>query len=99
MAKNESVHYSCDNCGKKLKTSHNSLNIMTSLSSEESIYWSRLHVLIVYRHGMHNDGKEEQADLCKTCAVAILSDALRRVRVGERATAGTEDSSEGKWKS
>lgn len=95
MAKSEEISYSCDKCGKKLKTSHNSVNIVTSLS--ESMCWSRLHVQIVHVHGVHNDAETEQADLCKSCAVELLIDALKRVRNGERATEGTEHPEQGAW--
>ena len=95
MSKNESVAYHCDKCGKKLKTCDNTMNIMTSLS--EAMCWSRLHVQIVHRHGIHNDATEEQADLCKSCAAELLTDALKRVRAGERATEGTESSDQERW--
>lgn len=100
MGRSERVEYSCDKCGKRLKTCDNSLNIRTELSGYDtngSSYWSRLHVEIIHRHGMHNDGTDEQADLCKTCAVALLTDALRRVKAGERASAGTEAIEQGTW--
>jgi len=86
--KHESVSYACDKCGKKL-TDSGGLNLVTVLS-EISGYWSRLHVHIRHRSGVHNDGKVEDADLCKACAIELLSDALARVRKGERASAGTE---------
>jgi hypothetical protein len=64
--------YSCDKCGKKLKTCDNTLNIVTELSDGDlSQWWSRLHVYIVHRHGIHNDAEEEHADLCKKCAIEI----------------------------
>jgi hypothetical protein len=93
--RNETTTYHCDKCGKKLKTCDNSMNIVTSLS--ESLYWSRLHVQITRIHGMHNDENIDQAELCKSCAVGLLTDALKRVKAGERATAGTETSEQGDW--
>lgn len=96
MATHETTTYHCDKCDKKLKTSDNSLNIVSSLS--ESVCWSRLHVKIEHIHGMHNNATVDQADLCKPCAIALLTDALKRVRSGERATAGTEHAEEQSWK-
>lgn len=87
--------YFCDKCGKKLSTSHNSLNIMTSLS--ESSLWSRLHVKILHIHGVNNDSTQDQAELCKTCAIKLLVDAVNRMRKGERATEGTESSAQKNW--
>lgn len=87
--------YNCDKCGNKLKTCNNSMDIVTSIS--EDTYWSRLHVQVVHHHGMHNDGTRDQADLCKTCAIKLLTDAVNRIRKGERATAGTEDSEQNNW--
>ena len=94
--KTEQVTYSCDKCGKKLKTSNNTLDIKTSLS--EDGYWARLHVRIIHIHGMHNDGTTEEAELCKSCASGLLEDALKRVRKGERASAGTEEVEQCGWK-
>ena len=95
MAKNSIETYSCDKCGKRLKSYQNSLDIVTSL--HEGSCWSRLHVKILHRHGVHNDAEQEDADLCKSCAVKILSDALARVKRGERATAGAGAIEEQKW--
>lgn len=86
-------HY-CDNCGKKVSYD-NQLDIVTSLN--EGTYWSRLHVKIKRRSGYHNDAKIEDAALCKKCAVKLLTDALKRVKAGERATAGTEASEQKGW--
>jgi hypothetical protein len=85
--KTEHVTYSCDKCSLPLKTS-GGLNIRTSL--KEDGYWSRLHVRIEHRHGLHNNGKSEAAELCKGCTLDLLEDAVRRVRFGERVSAGTE---------
>jgi hypothetical protein len=93
----KSTTYACDKCGKKLPSSSNSLNIVTELI-EGGQWWSRLHVYIVNRHGLHNDATENDADLCKKCAIEILTDALERVKKGERATAGTETSDQKGWK-
>lgn len=87
--------HACDKCGRKLKTHQNTLNIVTSL--REGGYWSRLHVSVTHRHGVNNDGREEKAKLCKSCAIKLLEDALARVRKGERATEGSEAVEEGKW--
>ena len=97
MSSLETTSYHCDKCGKKLKTCDNSMTIRTELGNPESQCLSRIDVQIVYKHGMHNEGEEAQADLCKTCAVELLTDALKRVRSGERASAGVEDSEQGKW--
>ncbi len=94
MAKTEETSYSCDKCGKNLKNASGT-DIMTSLS--ESLSWSRLHVNIILRSGMHNDATEEKADLCKTCTLALLMDAVKRIRKGERSTAGTESSEQKGW--
>ncbi len=91
----QTTSYHCDKCGKKLRTCDNSLEIVTSVS--ESLCWSRLSVKIEYSHGVHNDGTTEQADLCKPCAVALLADALKRVKSGERMTAGVDSSDQENW--
>lgn len=95
--RNTQILYSCDKCGRKLKTDENSVDIVTSLS--ESAYWSRLHVRIINRHGRHNDAEENKAELCKPCTIKVLKDALERIRLGERATAGVESSSQKDWES
>jgi hypothetical protein len=92
--KNETVSYSCDRCGKKLKDS-SPLNIVTSL--DESTCWSRLHIQIIEIHGVNNNSNTEQADLCQPCAAGLLADALKRVRAGERATKGAETSEQEGW--
>lgn len=89
MAEIKEISYICDNCGKKLKTCDNHLNIMTS-KSESSYYWKRIHVLIKTRTGYDNNGEERNSDLCVICAIQLLNNALIRVKGGERATAGTE---------
>lgn len=93
--KSETIHYNCDNCDRTLKTGDNELNIMTSKS--ESSYWKRLHLRILVKSGMNNDCTEEDADLCKKCAIDLLEDALRRVKSGERTTAGTASIDAEKW--
>jgi len=95
MSKSEVTSYHCDKCGKKLKTCDNELEIVTSLS--ESAYWCRLHLTITHKHGMHNNGNTEPADLCKTCAVELLADALKRVRAGERVSAGVNHAEQEGW--
>jgi hypothetical protein len=87
--------YNCDNCGKSLSDSRNSLDICTSKS--EGALWRRLHVKIQHISGFHNDATTEDADLCRGCAVALLADALKRVKAGERATAGTESTEREGW--
>lgn len=87
--------YSCDLCGKKLETYNNKLNIVTEIREENP--WMRLHVRIIRRHGMHNDITEESAELCKDCVVKLLTDAVKRVKEGERATAGVESIEMGTW--
>ena len=98
MAVIENYEYFCDNCGKKVLHGSN-LNIVTDKSENEySQSWERLHVVIIRKHGMHNDGVEDNANLCKKCAVILLEDALKRVKKGERASKGTESSNLEKWK-
>lgn len=87
--------YYCDKCKKELSTWHNNLEIVTSLT--DGSLWSRLHVKIEYHHGVGNDFKKDEADLCQECAVELLSDALNRVRKGERATAGVESPTKQTW--
>lgn len=96
MARTEHVTYSCDMCGGTLKSFLNQLNIRTSVY-ETSAGWSRLHVRIEHIHGLHNTAKTEYADLCKTCTMNLLNDAIKRVSAGERATEGTEEIQQGRW--
>lgn len=95
MATHTSTTYSCEKCGVKLPTSRNELNIVTRLS--DAVCWSRLHVQIVHRSGIHNASNTEQADLCRSCAIELLKDALGRVNAGERASKGTESSEQRNW--
>lgn len=81
----------CDNCGKKLPTHQNNVEIVTSKS--ESSFWRRLHIRIELHNGMHS----KDADLCKVCAIELLQDAVARIKKGERLTAGVEHSEESKW--
>ncbi len=85
----------CDKCGKKIPR-ENELNIVTSLS-EQNIGWARLHVVVAYHHGSHNDGKKRPAQMCKTCTLKLLKDAVNRVTAGERASAGTEEVEKEGW--
>ena len=55
-------------------------------------YWQPFHVKIHF-----HSGEVREADLCKTCATFLLVDALRRVRAGERATAGSEGIEQRGW--
>lgn len=80
---------------KKLFTHRNLLDIVTSLS--ESSFWSRLHVRIMHVSGVHNSANTEPAELCKTCVIKLLEDALSRVRKGERASEGVESSDQEGW--
>lgn len=89
-------HYNCDKCKKKLKTSQNNLTIVSN-EKEGPAVWSRFCVLIEYHHGIHNDATRENADLCQKCAIELLADALKRVKAGERASAGTEEIEKQKW--
>lgn len=95
MSRRETITYACEKCGKTI-AGPNNLNIVTSLS--EDAYWSRLHVGIIHHHGMYNDGTREPADLCQSCAVALLEDAAARVKRGERASAGTEGTDQRGWR-
>lgn len=92
--KHQQTFYNCEKCNEKID-SPSSLNIVTPLKEDE--YWSRLHVRIIHRYGVHNNSKEEYADLCQTCTIALLVDALSRVRNGERASKGTEDPGQKGW--
>lgn len=95
MSRHETTTYYCDKCGKKLKTCNNEMTITTSLS--ENMCWARLHLQIIHISGVHNNGETKQAELCKACAVALLEDALKRVRAGERSSKGWESSDMEKW--
>lgn len=46
---------------------------------------------------MHNDSTTDRAELCKTCTLKLLGDAMARIRKGERATAGVEESDQARW--
>lgn len=85
----ETKHH-CDKCEKKLPDSSNVM-IQTSIS-EVSHAWSRLRLTIEHRHGFHNNSKIDPADLCQSCTIALLTDALKRVKNGERVSAGVEQS-------
>lgn len=95
MATHTSEEYTCDNCGRGLQTCNNSLDIVTS--KNENNPWSRLHVKIEHHHGFHNDSEMDPADLCQKCAIKLLTDALQRIKNGERATKGVESSDQGDW--
>jgi len=95
MSKHTEEVYSCDLCSKKLD-GHKSLNIVTEI--RDDTYWERLHLRVINQSGVHNDSDDREADLCKKCAVRLLTDALKRVKAGERATAGTESSNQEGWK-
>jgi hypothetical protein len=66
--------------------------------SEVSYAWSRLRVTIEHRHGAHNASKTNAADVCQSCAIALLTDALERIRKGERVSAGVSDIKAIAWK-
>lgn len=89
MSNHSETKYACDKCRKRLPTHSNHVAIGTTLS-DESIGWSRLRVVIEHRHGSHNNGKVNRADLCKKCVIALLTDALNRVKKGERVSAGID---------
>ncbi len=93
--KNVIEKHSCDLCGKPLKTHQNELDIVTEIQEENP--WSRIHVKINNQHGFHNDYKTEPAELCKNCTVKLLTDALKRVKKGERATAGSQSIEMKRW--
>jgi hypothetical protein len=81
--KTTTTKYHCDKCGKELPTFKNSLNIVIS----------KLHVRIQHRPC----GETYDADVCQPCAIALLEDALKRVKAGERATKGSESIYEERW--
>ena len=87
--KQQTTSYHCDNCGKTLPSSQNSVRIVTS-KDEHSLRWSRLRVTILRHHGVNNNGELEPADLCQNCTEVLLRDAADRVRNGERASRGVE---------
>lgn len=91
MSKHTETKYSCDNCGKRLPTYSNHVVIVTE-KDDNSYAWSRLCVTIEHHHGSHNEGKKDPADLCKKCAVALLTDAANRVKRDERVSKGVETS-------
>jgi hypothetical protein len=90
LARSTREEYCCDKCGKKLPTHGNQVAIQTDLTKEWDNPWSRLRVTIEHRHGMHNDGKTEVADLCKKCATDLLTNALKQVKSGVRMSAGID---------
>lgn len=95
MSRSETTSYHCDKCGKKLKTYNNTLKIIKEISTRA--FWSRFRLRIEYIYGMHNDATTNDADLCQACAIELLSDALDRVKKGERASAGTETPDQKGW--
>lgn len=86
----------CDNCRKNLKSCRNNLNIVTF--KEKTFGWSRLCVKIEHQHGVNNDITIDPADLCPTCAIELLQDAVKRIQAGERVTKGIESSEQEGWK-
>lgn len=96
MATYREETYSCDDCGVRLFTCDNDLEIVTS-KSELNMAWRRLHLTIIHRSGRHNDATVRPADLCKACAIRLLEDALQRAKNGERVTAGVHSSDRGGW--
>lgn len=95
MGTETSERYYCDKCKKSLKVYANSLDIVTSLS--EAGFWERLHVKIENVSGVDNNSSTRDADLCQQCCIKLLSDALQRVKSGERASAGTEQPEMMRW--
>jgi len=96
MARSTRTTYHCDDCGRELPTFKNALAIVTEKDGS-NIGWSRLRVRIEHAHGSHNHGETEDAELCQSCAIKLLEDALRRVRSGERATKGSESIYQESW--
>lgn len=94
MGKTTETKYSCDRCGKRLPTFNNHIVIQTNKNGDDDYrtYWERFRVTIEYHHGVHNNGERGPADLCQPCAVALLTDALKRVKDGERLSEGVESS-------
>jgi hypothetical protein len=90
--------YSCDKCGKNLRTCDNEVCIVTQIDRGGGAFWSRFKVRIEYHSGVHNDAKVRNADLCQKCAVALFEDAFKRVTKGERTTKGHNSIDEGKFK-
>lgn len=88
------VTFSCDRCHKSL-SSCNKLDIVTSLKCFYG--WERLHVQILHISGLDNQYETRKADLCKECTISLLSEALKRIEAGERATAGVEEVEEQGW--
>ncbi len=96
MTQETNTNYYCDNCNKNLPTCDNSLTISTT-KSDSNIGWSRLHIKIEHHHGSHNDEQIEDADLCQACTLALLKDALNRVKAGERVSEGVESADAEGW--
>ena len=97
MAKHETTTLTCDNCRKRV-SSYSTLDITTK-EYEQGAGWQRLHVRITCKSGYHNSvSRGTDADLCQKCAIKLLADALKRVRLGERASAGVESSEMRGWK-
>lgn len=84
------TNYNCDRCGEKLNTCDNELHIATMKDSGKN-WWSKLTVTVRVNKGTGTAGFVI-ADLCQSCAILLLADALCRVQGGERTTAGTESS-------
>lgn len=95
MARIETISVVCDNCGKSLPSYMAQLNIVTP--KQEDNPWKRLHVLIKTRTGYHNRSEESNSDLCKKCAIALLEDAVKRIKLGERTSPGVEEVEKGTW--
>jgi len=94
----KTTSYICDLCGKPVKACNSTIDIVTDTSSSPgSCVWSRLHILIQHHHGVHNSSTREDAILHQNCAIHILTDALNRVKNGERATKGSQSIYEEKW--
>lgn len=90
----DSKKFYCDNCGKAVPW-QSTLDIVTQKCDDNP--WSRLHVNIIHAHGFDNDSKHEPANLCKKCAMILLTDAVERIKKGERASEGTEEVDMMKW--
>ena len=93
--KHTKEEYFCDRCGEKLKTHSNNICIVTEKDRSgvgSGGFWERFKVKIEFHHGLHNDGKKRDADLCKSCAEDLLNNALIRIKKGERISKGEQTS-------
>lgn len=89
--------FACDKCKKKLKTCNNDCVIVTDIGPSGSRFWAILKISIDHVSGFNNDADHRKAELCKTCAIEMLKDAIKRIKAGERITKGEQESEQQGW--